>query len=379
MKSSVCEYCNEQFPSRRKLFIHLKTSDCNEHIPCLPREDISKRIAILFGYCDESNVEPLLKGKFDDLKDFDRATRVEDSEYYQKPLKYAAYDIITYNSTMIDKQLSKLTAENLNKLLPSSIRVFSVETVPKTFRALSAKHRIFEYIIPYDFLSRGQYDKSDAGWLKMSQKIDSILDYFKGRKCFHNFTSDLTPTAPQAFLNIYKLFCKRKYFRKDKFDMNADCFLIFTFCAKFFLQSQIQYMISLIVAIFHDLIPKEFLEYAFDQDQLCTLPTKAPLEYLIFSKPVYGNFYTNWVGQKKIPVECRNLKGQIYQSLSKININILNEWYISLKKSIKDVCLPKYQAWEKMKERFLNFKNIQLDNHKLPNDYKKLFETFDRT
>lgn len=86
----------------------------------------------------------------------------------------------------------------INLHLPSSIRLFSVKCVTRSFNSKKCvQARQYEYLFPLSCLSELPHfqGKSDA---ELISEVDNLLQLFKGTKNFHNYTRNLKPGDSQS-------------------------------------------------------------------------------------------------------------------------------------------------------------------------------------
>jgi len=276
-------------------------------------------VALVFGHWNAPNVQSILEellGAQFSIASF------SGSHWHELTPDNAYMDLLTCVSTNEDilRDLS-----TVNKTIPSNIVLYNCEIVPKDFHADMKIHtRAYEYFLPLNI-----FEKS-CNWEIFVEKVTPILKLFTGRHSFHNFTSaKIDVKSPQALVDISQIH-RRRRFQDDR------PFIVFSFRARAFLKDHIPYMVSLIYAFYHDLLPIHFLKSAFSTDKLCFLPKSAPSDFLLFLMPVYQSSFSQYAGKKKVKKEDGYVKGEIYQHLSQ-NCDCFIPWIEEVRRDCKKI------------------------------------------
>jgi len=181
--------------------------------------------------------------------------------------------------------------EDVNKELPSDIKVFGHERVTKKFDAkCSCSGRSYEYLIPSYAFAPSKHIMGPSYRISDDQ-LEVVTDIFKryiGTHNFHNFTSGKHFTEKSAIRYITN-FKPGKPYIEDGYE-----FISIEIDGQSFMIHQIRKMIGLCIAISRGYCPIETLDKAFKEDKL-DIP-KAPGLGLLLNN-VFFKQYNKKFGQ----------------------------------------------------------------------------------
>lgn len=109
--------------------------------------------------------------------------------------------------------------KEINKHLPSQIRVFAAKRVTKGFNSKSAcDARTYSYMLPTVAFSPYQQNADQTSY-RISQEtlstVNELLKNYLGTKNYHNFTSKKKASDPSAKRYMFAFECEPPFVRKD--------------------------------------------------------------------------------------------------------------------------------------------------------------------
>ncbi|XP_061725834.1 uncharacterized protein LOC133531545 isoform X3 [Cydia pomonella] len=194
-----------------------KTNGAPEEKRDKPFERIKrKKMAMLLGYCgvdyygmqrnpgvrtiEEDLLKALLEAKYINEEDFNtqQNTQFQRSSRTDKGVS-ASRQVVSLKLPL------EVSVEEINKGLPECIRVFDVKRVTNKFNSkCKCNARTYSYTLPtFAFepslsIESGDERKRYRMSADKMQQINSVLGFYKGTKCYHNFTEKKHFQDPSA-------------------------------------------------------------------------------------------------------------------------------------------------------------------------------------
>lgn len=282
-----------------------KTNGAPEEKRDKPFERIKrKKMAMLLGYCgvdyygmqrnpgvrtiEEDLLKALLEAKYINEEDFNtqQNTQFQRSSRTDKGVS-ASRQVVSLKLPL------EVSVEEINKGLPECIRVFDVKRVTNKFNSkCKCNARTYSYTLPtFAFepslsIESGDERKRYRMSADKMQQINSVLGFYKGTKCYHNFTEKKHFQDPSASRYIMG-------FSIDKVFVESDMeFAVLLVKGQSFMLHQIRKMIGLTIAVCRGLVDISIMDKVFGKEKVM-IPT-APGLGLVLDKVHYDRYDTKF-------------------------------------------------------------------------------------
>lgn len=261
-------------------------------------------MAMLLGYCgvdyygmqrnpgvrtiEEDLLKALLEAKYINEEDFNtqQNTQFQRSSRTDKGVS-ASRQVVSLKLPL------EVSVEEINKGLPECIRVFDVKRVTNKFNSkCKCNARTYSYTLPtFAFepslsIESGDERKRYRMSADKMQQINSVLGFYKGTKCYHNFTEKKHFQDPSASRYIMG-------FSIDKVFVESDMeFAVLLVKGQSFMLHQIRKMIGLTIAVCRGLVDISIMDKVFGKEKVM-IPT-APGLGLVLDKVHYDRYDTKF-------------------------------------------------------------------------------------
>ncbi|XP_073959454.1 pseudouridine synthase 1 isoform X2 [Choristoneura fumiferana] len=263
-----------------------------------------KKMAMLLGYCgvdyygmqrnpgvktiEEDLLKALLEAKYINEDDFNtqQNTQFQRSSRTDKGVS-AARQVVSLKLPL------EVSVEEINKSLPDCIRVFDVKRVTNKFNSkCKCNARTYSYTLPtYTFeptlsIESGEDRKKYRITPEKLEQVNSVLGFYKGTKCYHNFTEKKHFNDPSA--SRYMMgFSVEKVFVESEME-----FAVLLVKGQSFMLHQIRKMVGLTIAVCRGLVDMSIMDKVFGKDKVM-IPT-APGLGLVLDKVHYDRYDTKF-------------------------------------------------------------------------------------
>ncbi|XP_063540508.1 pseudouridylate synthase 1 homolog isoform X1 [Cydia strobilella] len=263
-----------------------------------------KKMAMLLGYCgvdyygmqrnpgvrtiEEDLLKALLEAKYINEEDFttQQNTQFQRSSRTDKGVS-ASRQVVSLKLPL------EVSVEEINKGLPECIRVFDVKRVTNKFNSkCKCNARTYSYTLPtFAFepslsIESGDERKRYRISSDKMQQINSVLGYYKGTKCYHNFTEKKHFQDPSSSRYMMG-------FSIDKVFIESDLeFAVLLVKGQSFMLHQIRKMIGLTIAVCRGLVDISIMDKVFGKEKVM-IPT-APGLGLVLDKVHYDRYDTKF-------------------------------------------------------------------------------------
>ena len=199
--------------------------------------------------------------------------------------------------------------EAINSFLPSQIRVLRILRVTQSFNAkhfCSSRH--YSYICP-TFAFAPTFEQTYEGYRIDKSTVDrlqAVLDLFKGTHNFHNYTSSVLATSPRCSRYIMNISLGLPFV-----DQGTGLELISVHLhGQSFMLHQIRKMIGITIAVMKHFAEEEIIPRSFKLDTIET--PKAPSLGLMLDRQEFKG-YNNKFGQDglHLPIEWDSVEAEV--------------------------------------------------------------------
>jgi len=365
----VCHHCGIKFPSKTKLFKHLRSDQkCNAQTE-LALDAIEKKVCVIYGYMNSDPdfaeavlrqaIEPELS-TFRGNKLYSRASKCLQSDRFNQPCP-AAYDVLTYRKVVPPN--SPETPFDINGIsLPEDARIFASCYCPNHFDAdKGIMQRTYVYLVPFSSILPTRIpittkkelsdmisglgpngDLSDvkplARFRPFYKKLKSLIRKFQGYNRFHNYSPKLSACMDQSEMEIKKIRAKKSLIGNKEF-------VEISFIGRKFLVDQINRIVGVIIAICREILPDEFAEFSLQDTHMCPVPA-APSSLLFMNNVQY------WKEFHSVTLFCSKPKSReisdfgdfIRHDLATMHSGEIQSWAENdLPHFCEEICLPYFR------------------------------------
>uniref|UniRef100_A0A0M3J1Z3 Pseudouridylate synthase 1 homolog n=1 Tax=Anisakis simplex TaxID=6269 RepID=A0A0M3J1Z3_ANISI len=191
----------------------------------------------------------------------------------------------------LDEELPKRGPDELNKILPSDIRVMGIRRATRTFNSQKdCDSRTYSYTLPtyafaqVDELTNSAYRISD----ETVNEIDNLLKIFVGTHNFFNYTSKKEYTDKSCFRYIISFKCDERFLYRNELRKEDVEFMTIKIKGQSFMLHQIRKMIGMVIAISRGFLYRSDIQRSFESTRM-DVP-KAPGLGLLLEQIHYENY-----------------------------------------------------------------------------------------
>ncbi|XP_052772417.1 pseudouridylate synthase 1 homolog [Mya arenaria] len=197
--------------------------------------------------------------------------------------------------------------DRINEKLPEEIRAMDIIRTTKGFNSKNhCTGRTYNYLLPTLAFSPVEENATFAYRtnLETIEKVNEILEKYKGTHNFHNFTSGVKPHEATAYRHMWNVECGLPFVR------DGVEFCVLSVSGQSFMMHQIRKMVGLMIAIIRGFAGENAVERAWESEKM-DIP-KAPGLGLFLDRLHYSQYNTKFANDGSHPkIEFSKIKDKL--------------------------------------------------------------------